>query len=164
MMKAKSRSTAGRSDASSAGRAFDARALASGMASRKISNPATGPFRSKAATIFGCSSPKNASGFLPTARVSERPGGLRGEGVGAVRPLCPVAGARSRAYAGGNRCLRAGHAGGELRAEFEQHEAFNPARLVAPGRREERRQHAWTQRIEFGGNRILQLPCLVAAA
>ncbi len=62
------------------------------MASRKISNPQTGPFRSKAAMMRGCNSPKKASGFGPAAMVPERPGmvpGRRGgfdRGVNERRP------------------------------------------------------------------------------
>ena len=75
----------------------------------------------------------------------------------------PVALRLADANAGGDRLLRSGHAAFELRADFEQHQIVETARLIALRRRQQRRQQAGPQRIEIGGNWVFELPRVVAA-
>ena len=49
-------------------------------------------------------------------------------------------------------------------ADLEQHQVGEAARRIARGRRQQRRQQRWAQRIEIGGDGVLKLARIVAAA
>ena len=91
--------------------------------------------------------------------------GLGVERVGSMRGFASsCACAVADADAGGDMVLRFRHAAFELRADLEQHQIVETARLVALRRRQQRRQHARPHRIQIGGDGIFELARIVAAA
>ncbi len=90
--------------------------------------------------------------------------GLGVEDIGGVCGFCPGARAIAEPDAGGDIHLRARHAARELGADLEQHQFVEAARLVVLRRRQQRRQQARAHGVELGGDGILHLPRIVAAA
>ena len=91
--------------------------------------------------------------------------GLGVEGIGGdARPCVQLRAPSPMRIPAATVVLRFGHAAFELRADLEQHQIVEAARLIALRRCEQRRQHARAQRIEIGGDRIFQLARIVAAA
>ena len=99
--KAKSRLTGWRSESTSGGRVLVALARGSGMASRMISKPASGPSTSSASSVLGWNSPNQPMMFFgPRRMVPERPGWNQ---AGAPATTCTLSGRQAEPVEGGER-------------------------------------------------------------